>query len=103
MALPCVHGSDWTVTRPAAHKRYEWSDGGWSFTVRDVGCSWLYRVHARTPEGDLLTLSRDVHTNPTGDGHDGLSPLFGAAHRLAAGKSRTSDAWKTDSFAHLYV
>lgn len=103
MALPCVHGSDWTVTRPAAHKRYEWSDGGWSFTVRDVGCSWLYRVHARTPDGDLLTLSRDVHTNPTGDGHDGLSPLFGAAHRLAAGKSRTSDAWKADSFAHLYV
>ena len=103
MALPCVLGSDWTIARPYVNKRYSWVSEGWSFTVRDVGCSWLYRVHARTPDGATLTYHRDVHTNPSGDGHDGLSPLFGAAHRLVAGRSRSSDVWKSDELASIYL
>ena len=91
--LPCIDGTNWTVDRPYANTRYSWSSEEWTVVIRDVGCAFLWRLHARNKTtGEELVYGRDDHGNNQ-DGLDGQRTLFAAAFRLLAGRARDSEVW----------
>jgi hypothetical protein len=103
-STPHIDGNNWTVDQPYTHKRYTWENDELLFVIRDVGCSFLWRLHVRVKTtGDIKTYGRDDNGNSQ-DGIDGLRTLFAAAFRLVAGRQRSPafDPWKTEEFPSLF-
>lgn len=97
---PDVNGSNWNVDQPYTNKRYSFDAGEWVYVIRDVGCSWLWRLHARNKAtGEVITFNRDVQ--PGQDGLDGLQALYGATVRRELGRMRPTDEWQMEAFPSL--
>ena len=98
-----IDGQNWTVDQPYKNKRYTFETDERVFVIRDVGCSFLWRLHAKNKAtGEVVTYGRDDNGNNQ-DGLDGLRTLFAAAFRLAKGRTREPafDPWKTEAFPAL--